>query len=441
MHRIRGDEPRLGRYVLYDCRLGRRVRCNRALHHAATLANELGVGLVVFDGVRLDEPFSSPRLVSFLRDGMRDMAAGLANTGAVYVPYIGNDYTYGALTEEACIVVSDESPSVPRETYNVPHCLVEDNGLLPLAMTDGPFTTAYAFRRFLHKNLREVLEFPGEMPHVNPITLTIDWAMDLHGELPTAPMDTPIVDMVGGEIAAQQQLQAFLERIEAYPERHHPDLHAASGLSPYLRCGHISSSDVVHQVLAQEDWSPSKFGWPSGKRAGWWGVSAAADEFLDQIVTWRELGFVEMYHDPTARDFASLPEWARKTLDAHRDDPRTDPGMQAIEAGTTYDDIWNAAQQELLQTGVMHNYLRMLWGKKILEWSPSPEEALERMFYLNDKYALDGRDPNSVSGIMWCLGKYDRAWGERDVFGKVRCMTSDATKKKLQMKSYLDRFS
>ena len=159
-------------------------------------------------------------------------------------------------------------------------------------------------------------------------------------------------------------------------------------------------------------------------------------------MTWRELGYGFCFHRPDYADFESLPDWARKTLADHEDDERPAVyDLRAFETASTHDEIWNAAQRELVARGRIHNYLRMLWGKKILHWSRSPREALAVMIELNNKYAIDGRDPNSYSGIFWVLGRFDRAWGpERPVFGKVRYMTSESTRRKLRLKGYLERW-
>lgn len=177
-------------------------------------------------------------------------------------------------------------------------------------------------------------------------------------------------------------------------------------------------------------------------REGWWGMSAAAEGFLDQLITWRELGFNMSSKREDYDRYESLPGWARKTLEEHAEDER--PALYDLarfEAAVTHDEVWNAAQRQIVTTGQMHNYLRMVWGKMILLWSRSPREALATMIHLNNKYGLDGRDPNSASGIFWCLGRYDRPWApEREVFGVVRCMTTASTRRKLRLESYLRRF-
>jgi deoxyribodipyrimidine photo-lyase len=179
-----------------------------------------------------------------------------------------------------------------------------------------------------------------------------------------------------------------------------------------------------------------------GKRSGWWGLSESAEGFLDQLVTWRELGFNMCWQRDDYEDYESLPDWALKTLGEHSGDPRPHLyTVKELESAETHDPLWNAAQVQLVREGRIHNYLRMLWGKKILEWSESPLMALEAMIELNNKFAVDGRDPNSTSGIFWILGRYDRAWGpERPIFGKVRYMSSENTARKLRVEEYVRRY-
>ncbi|MEQ9323841.1 MAG: deoxyribodipyrimidine photolyase, partial [Polyangiaceae bacterium] len=170
-----------------------------------------------------------------------------------------------------------------------------------------------------------------------------------------------------------------------------------------------------------------------------WGMSAGAEAFLDELVTWREVGLNMCFHRDDYDQLESLPDWAKKTIAEHADDERPVLyDLDQLDAAETGDEIWNAAQRQLVRDGRMHNYLRMLWGKKIYGWSPSAADALDVMIELNNRYAVDGRDPNSYSGIFWVLGRYDRAWGpERPIFGKLRYMTSDSTRKKLRLKGYL----
>jgi deoxyribodipyrimidine photo-lyase len=252
-------------------------------------------------------------------------------------------------------------------------------------------------------------------------------------------------ETVGGAGEANYRLDQFLaRRLSRYPEeRNFPEQNVTSELSPYLHFGHISAHRVFRQLADSEGWSLEKLAEkPTGRREGWWNMSQGAEAFLDQLITWRELGFNMCWSNDSYTKYESLPQWARTTLEEHRHDTRrwVYP-LARLESASTHDPLWNAAQRQLVRTGTIHNYLRMLWGKKILEWSASPQDALEHMIELNDKYALDGRDPNSYSGIFWVLGRYDRAWGpERPVFGKIRYMSSENTARKVDVESYLHWF-
>jgi deoxyribodipyrimidine photo-lyase len=341
---------------------------------------------------------------------------------------------------------------------------VDSNGLLPLRAADRVFSTALSFRTFLQKHLQPHLAtFPrpdplagSKLPALRslPAAVARRWpaagAALLGGDprrLARLPIDHSVgaVPYRGGPVAARAGLRAFLDRnLGGYAERaNHPDDNARSGLSPYLHFGHLSTHEVFAELARREDWSAATLAPRSGgRREGWWGMSPPAEAFLDQLVTWRELG----YNMSSRRDdhdrFESLPEWARATLTTHASDPRPHAYTpDEFEAGRTHDPLWNAAQTQLVREGRMHNYLRMLWGKKILEWTASPQDALDVMIELNNKYGVDGRDPNSYSGIFWVLGRYDRPWGpERPVFGTVRYMTSQSTSRKLRVRDYLARY-
>jgi deoxyribodipyrimidine photo-lyase len=255
------------------------------------------------------------------------------------------------------------------------------------------------------------------------------------------PTGTP-----GGRNQGCQLLREFASRrLDDYDQaRNEPDQQGSSMLSAHLHFGHISAHEVFQSIASSDpNWSLGKISKPNGKMNGFWNLGTSAEAFLDQLLTWREIGFNMCAHEPKYDRYESLPAWARKTLEDHAQDKR--PYLytpEQFESAQTHDPLWNAAQRQLVVEGRIHNYLRMLWGKKILHWSRTPQEALEIMIHLNNKYALDGRDPNSYSGIFWVLGRYDRAWGpEREVFGKIRYMTSESTRSKFSVKSYLQRYA
>ena len=250
----------------------------------------------------------------------------------------------------------------------------------------------------------------------------------------------------GGSATAENRLHSFLRlKLHGYAEQR--NLAAAdgtSGLSPYLHFGHISAHEIFFEVARYERWKPERIALrSSGSRAGWWGMSESAENFLDQVITWRELGFNFCHFRKDFDQFASLPPWAQQTLARHAADSRASQySLEEFAEARTHDPLWNAAQTQLLVEGRIHNYLRMLWGKKIIEWTASPKEALRVMIELNNRYALDGRDPNSYSGIFWCLGRYDHPWGpERPIFGTVRYMSSANTARKMNVKEYLREYS
>jgi len=466
-----------GDFVLYWMIAFRRTRHNFSLQRAADWAQHLGKPLIVLEALRCGYRWASDRLHQFVIEGMADNAADLADLDVHYYPYLEPENGAGkgllrSLAERASVVVSDDFPCffLPRmvdaAARQVPVRLelVDSNGLLPMRAAEQVFSRAYSFRRFLQKNLRPHLkEFPQhypvsriKLPRLDglPPEILSNWPparperfANREEPLTEFPLDhdVPPAPTRGGRKAGEEMLKTFLnDKLPRYDQdRNDPDADATSGLSPYLHFGHIAAHQVFADLMDDAGWSPDALAEKAtGSREGWWNAPPAVESFLDELITWRELG----YNMCTRRDdydqYESLPDWARETLAVHTADQR--PHIytrKEFERADTHDELWNAAQRQLVREGRIHNYLRMLWGKKILHWSESPQEALEIMIELNNKYGLDGRNPNSYSGIFWVLGRYDRAWGpEREVFGKIRYMTSDSARRKLKLKRYLERF-
>ncbi|MBA3452525.1 MAG: deoxyribodipyrimidine photolyase [Deltaproteobacteria bacterium] len=468
-----------GAYVLYWMIAARRTTHSFALDHAIARARELERPLLVLEPLRAGYRWASDRFHAFVLQGMADNAAAFRASGVTYYPYVEPEVGHGsglleALAKRACLVVTDEQPgfSLPQMVAAAAAKLsvrmeqVDGNGLLPLRAADRAYPTAAAFRRHLQKTL------PGQlsaMPDPTPLAklprgvrfAELPEAVVRRWPTPTASLLTGSVDALaalpidhrvspshirGGSVAAGHVLDDFIARkLERYGDGHnHPDDDAASGLSPYLHFGHISAHGAARRVWADSDWDPSRLAdaHVTGSREGWWGLPRGAESFLDELVTWRELGYGFCFHRKDHGTWSSLPDWAKRTLIAHASDPRPEQYTLAeLESAQTGDPVWNAAQRQLVGEGRIHNYLRMLWGKKILEWSPSPRRSLTTLLELNNKYALDGRDPNSNSGICWTLGLFDRAWPERPIYGQVRYMTSGSTQKKLRLKRYLAQWS
>jgi deoxyribodipyrimidine photo-lyase len=466
-----------GDFILYWMNAARRTTCNYALERSMELGRDLGKPLVVLESLRADYPWANARFHRFVIQGMADNRERFQRAGITYLPYVemasgACQGLLAALGRHASAIVTDDFPGASHAPtlgsmatdVGVRLEVVDSNGLLPIWSTKTVFKAAYHFRRFLHGVLPDHLEaFPVADPlAAHGLPTEVSLPTDIRNHLPDIDLDRlakgpvallPMVDesvgptaASGGEQAARRRLDAFLGRgLSRYGElRNDPDSDSTSGLSAYLHFGHISAHEVVDAVLRAEEWNPGRLE-PNarGRREGWWGVSPAAESFLDELVTWRELGFNAAAHQPDYEQYRSLPDWARRTLAEHAGDPRSYLySLEGFEAAATHDALWNAAQRQLVREGRIHGYLRMLWGKKILEWTPTPEDALRIMVELNNKYALDGRDPNSYSGIFWVLGRYDRPWGpERPVFGKIRYMTSKNTARKVRVREYLARYA
>ncbi|HQL03491.1 MAG TPA: deoxyribodipyrimidine photolyase, partial [Synergistales bacterium] len=230
----------------------------------------------------------------------------------------------------------------------------------------------------------------------------------------------------GGAREGRKRLRSFIENdLVVYgDQRNDPSVERGSGLSPYLHFGQIGPLEVALTVR-EAPGIPEK----------------AKEAFLEEMIVRRELSANFVFYNPRYDTYeGALPAWSRATLEKHRHDPRPYLyGLQELENAATHDLYWNAAQEEMVKTGRMHNYMRMYWGKKIIEWSASPEEAWDTALYLNNRYELDGRDPNAFAGIAWCFGKHDRPWAERPVFGQVRYMNQKGLDRKFCMKAYLSR--
>lgn len=469
-----------GAFVLYWMTAARRLHWNFALDRALEFCRKLNLPLLIFEPLRCDYRWASHRLHSFVLRGMADNAAVAASHGHAYVPWVEPEFGAGqglfeAVADQAAVVVTDDYPCfflpqmVRSAARKSPVLLeaVDSNGLLPMRATETVFPTAYAFRRFLQKSLTPHLQvFPHENPlgdrtiprlEKMPALFSGRWApapIELLACRPELLAKLPIDQTVttgiaqGGPRAGSHCLEHFLKhKLHRYGEdRNQPDADGSSGLSPWLHFGHVSVHQIFSRLAAQEGWLIDHLGDPKqtrGGRSGWWGMSEPAEAFLDELITWRELGFNMCSKIRRYDRWESLPKWAQQTLDEHASDPRpTIYSLEQLRSAETHDQVWNAAQRQLLSEGRMHNYLRMLWGKKVLEWSPTPQAALQVLIELNNRYAVDGRDPNSYSGIFWVFGRYDRAWGpERPIFGKIRYMTSDSTVRKLDIKAYLAKWA
>jgi deoxyribodipyrimidine photo-lyase len=461
-----------GGYVLYWMIAARRTRWNFALQRAVQHCVELGKPLVVLEPLDADYPCASDRLHRFVLDGMAASIQACSRSRAFYYPYVEPAAGHGRgllqrLSQDACIVVTDHYPAffIPRlvtaaaSVAAVRVEAVDSNGLIPLAAHGRAFTSARSFRAFVQRELRSHLRaFPVELPlkALPRLTAKVDagilkrWPaaaklLDRKTSLEQLPIDhgVPPVAAIGGERAARRRLAGFIaSQLDRYAAEHnHPDADCTSRLSPYLHFGHISAHEVFSAVMTAERWTTRRLAVRGGgAREGWWGVSESANLFLDQLAVWRELAFNGCEWVPDFTAYESLPQWARDTIEAHSPERQLVYRFDTLDAASTRDAVWNAAQRQLKAEGWFHGYLRMLWGKKLFEWAPDAPTALAWMEALMNRYSLDGRDPVSYASYGWVLGRYDRPWPRRAIFGTIRYMSSESARRKLRMKQFLAKY-
>ncbi|MDZ7833582.1 MAG: deoxyribodipyrimidine photo-lyase [Desulfobacterales bacterium] len=436
-----GVPPRDGSYVLYWMQQAQRTEYNHALAFAAQTADELDLPLVVGFVLTPDFPEANLRHYQFMLEGIRDVQAGLDRADIPFVLRMGEMVaSVVKLAEKAAWVVTDvgylriqrEWRDKVAKAITCPFTAVETDVIVPVAVASEKEETAA--RTLRPKVLKRKDEFFDPVPAPRgrglPAALPdgISEAVDparLLSEISVDAGVSPVSAFKGGQQAAKVLLNRFIgEKLTDYETlARDPVAQCQSDLSPYLHFGQISPI-AVYQEVSRAD-APDTAKWA----------------FLEQLLVRRELGINFVYHNPGYDSYESaVPQWAQKSLKAHQSDPR--PYVYTrdqFEAAETHDPYWNAAQMEMMVTGKMHNYMRMYWGKKIIEWTKDPAEAFDIMLYLNNKYELDGRDANSFTGVAWCFGKHDRPWQEREIFGKVRYMNARGLERKFKIAQYVDR--
>jgi len=318
------------------------------------------------------------------------------------------------------------------DIINIPFYEIDAHNIIPCRIvSDKQEYGAYTIRPKIKRLLNEFLdEFPVLERHPfswQQSVSDIAWE-EIFGKLDIERTVKGVDWITPGEDAAHETLERFLtENIHRYKEsRNDPNKYVLSNISPYLHFGHISAQRIVFEI----------------RKRGLDG-DASAGAFMEELIVRKELSDNYCLYNRAYDTIKGLPDWARKTLDAHRSDKREFVyPVDDLEHGHTHDRLWNAAQMEMVIRGKMHGYMRMYWAKKILEWTESPEDAFEIAIYLNDKYELDGRDPNGYAGIAWSIGGlHDRAWNERKVFGKIRYMSYNGCKAKFSIDGYIERIS
>lgn len=427
-------------YVVYWMQSSQRAEDNHALEYAISQANALEKPLLVYFGITDSFPEANERHYYFMLEGLKEVNAALAKRGiGMLIRHISPAKGALEIASFAALMVVDRGYlRVERQWREFlaqkaacPVIQVETNVIVPVeAASPKEEYSAYTLRLKLNKQLERFIlplseravKHPSiqmELPFEAYAVEDIDKAnagLDIDRTVKRVPF------YQGGTSQAKAMLEDFIEnKLARYSElKNQPGEEYTSGLSPYLHFGQISPLYIYDRLLSEEG---------EGKKV-----------FLEELVVRRELAMNFAFYNEKYDSYEAMPDWAKKTLDKHLTDQRDYLyTCGELERSRTHDDYWNAAQTEMVLTGKMNGYMRMYWGKKILEWSNTPEEAFNRAIQLNNKYNLDGRDPNGYAGVAWCFGKHDRPWGERAIFGMVRYMNDKGLKRKFDMDKYLEK--
>ena len=442
----RGGAPeRHGKCVVYWMQRAERGQDNHALDVAVDVANGLRLPLVVFFAGIANFPHANLRHYAFLNRGLVDVEEDLAERGIAFVLRNAPNESHERLLKDvgAAMLLGDENPIRGPEKWRrelaakiaIPFWTVDADVVVPSKLIEQAQYGAYTIRPRLQRLLPDFLHayrnpkaehewkrpkgFQQDSPRED---MTRGWK---ELDRSVAPVDA----WVGGAHAAQKRLDYFVTKLLRNYERdrNKPELDGTTMLSPYLHFGHIGPLTVALAVdaAAKKDRN----------------LGPARDAFFNELIVWRELAVNFVRHSPHYDSAECAEPWAKKTIAEHaRDERERVYSLAQLEHGETHDELWNAAQTQMTHYGWMHNVMRMYWAKKILEWSPDVASAHQRAVHLNDKYFLDGRDPNGYVGVAWAIvGKFDRAWGERAVFGKIRYMSGASTGRKFDSKLYIEQ--
>ena len=442
---VRRDGPlrKDGTCVVYWMQRAVRIVDNPALDVAIEAGNLLGLPVVVYFQVIPNYPNANLRHYHFVQQGLRDVAEDAAERGVGFVVRRAPESTLDAFLEEvrAALVIGDENPCREPERWRqvlarrlkIPYWTVDADVVVPSRVFGRTFVLLHHFRPHLKAELPKYLVASKKIAPrhaLKPGKRLASYDLDADITAGFSKLDRsvgPVDSFTGGTHSALKRMKEFvnLELKDYETTRNHPELSGTSRLSPYLHFGNIGPLTIalaVEKAVA------------AGKA-----TRTAADKYLDELIGWRELAVLFVRHEPNYDNWECAAPWARKTLVEHAADARERRYTLAqLERAETRDELWNAAQRQMVETGWMHNYMRMYWGKKILEWAPDPARAFEWAVTLNDRYQLDGRDPNGYAGIAWAIvGRHDRPWFNRPIFGLVRPMSGASTAKKFDASLYI----
>ena len=427
-----------GKYVLYWMQAAQRTEYNHALEYSILRANELNKPVLVLFGITDDWPEANLRHYYFMLEGLKEIKQNFESMGIqMVIQHESPDSSTIKLAKDAALVVVDGGQLRIQRKWrinvakNIPCPLyeVETNLIVPVeeasskenfsAGTFRPRITKklnYYLVSLKHKKLKlDSLNFKFSNFNIDNIDKAVS-------KLKIDRSVSKVKGFRGGSKQAKRLLNSFIRnKLDDFAEsRNDPNENCVSNMSPYLHFGQISPLYIAMKVIKTS--SPGK------------------EAYLEELIVRRELSHNFVFYNKNYDTFNCLPPWAVRTLNFHRRDKRHYLySPEQFEKAKTHDPYWNAAQKEMVITGKMHGYMRMYWGKKILEWSKDPRSGFKIALYLNNKYELDGRDPNAFAGVAWCFGKHDRAWSERPVFGKIRYMNASGLKRKFDIEAYVNK--
>jgi deoxyribodipyrimidine photo-lyase len=415
-----------------------RSQFNHALELAIHKANDLRKPVVAVFGLTDDYPEANLRHYHFMLQGLSQTQRELREQGVqMVVRHKSPDEAAIELSKNACIVIADAGQLRIQRKWRrsaagkIDRAVleVETNLIVPVEEASGKEEfAARTIRPKIHNKLaKHLVKISHKKPKTDSLGLRFD-SFDISNikkALSKLKIDRSVGKVngfAGGTNEAKKLLRHFINhKLGKYDQlRNDPNLDYLSNMSPYLHFGQISPLYIALEVGKTK--SPGK------------------NAYLEEMIVRRELSYNFVYYNKKYDSFEGLEPWSKRTLNFHRRDKREHVyTLKEFEKAVTHDPYWNAAQKEMVITGKMHGYMRMYWGKKILEWSKSPQEGFKIALHLNNKYELDGRDPNGFTGVAWCFGKHDRAWSERKVFGKIRYMNAAGLKRKFDPDAYVEK--
>ncbi len=438
---LNDEDVRDGDYVLYWMQSSQRAEHNHALEYAVQQANELDQRLLVVFGLTDDYPEANLRHYAFMLEGLEDVEEALRERGIKFVVHRGSpDEVALEAGEDASLIVTDRGYMRPQRRWRERVAReagrlltqVESDVVVPVELASGKREHA---ARTLRPKIGEYLEdFLVELKPTKPEKQSLTMKMDgldlsyIEKVLDEMDLDRSVGSLShlyrGGTSEAKKMFRRFLKESfgDYVGNRNQPQTDDVSHMSKYLHYGHVSP---IWLALEARKANATKDN---------------VESFVEELVVRRELSMNFVFYTPDYDSYSNLPDWAKKTLEEHKDDEREYVYTQKqLESAETHDEYWNAAMREMVHTGYMHNYMRMYWGKKVLEWSNTPEHAYRTTLYLNNKYFLDGRDPNSFANVAWVFGQHDRGWTEREVYGKVRYMSAGGLERKAKPEQYVEK--